>query len=577
VFSLWSLASRGLVVRLSGIVLGAEGLSQVGGCEGQSGPCPEKPRQQVRVARCCRGNSGPCPVKPWRHFRGFRWAPVTEMGKHSKKKGKHDRSRSRRRAAATGSGAASSSTALCLQPSPAHLLMNSMGHHLFPPMNPMLVTGPQLYQPQVLMTHPQAAQPQSQQPQQPDDSSSSSSSSESTADSCEQKRRQKYNFRMRCKITTSATFISSLPKSRRAQLLEAISSRFDAAVTADMSNEDINKLIWLLTKVKPLTKICDLRVKRYFDLVAVLKVAAERVCAQRRGADALENLSSDMSNVDKLVREHGWQDDFSKTTTPKKGRCHAEGEEASPGNTPLQSRLQQQLGGQQQQDCRDGDDSDAAEQDDLAGPPQQEPGRRPSLRTRTLVPAPPAQLVLMPPVDRDPQPAQLALTLPFHSDHPRPRTDSISNPSVDRPGATAASVTQPNPDGPPQCSFCLQALVDDQEALLCGHVYHAYCIERYCEVNRRDKMHACPMRCHESGAPRDPARGDGDHTPNPPTTVRVPVPEAGALEPEAPEPEESRAPAHASDVEQLITDALDQAEQDANPVDPGARGPQEEG
>jgi len=182
----------------------------------------------------------------------------------------------------------------------------------------MLVTGPQLYQPQVLMTHPQAAQPQSQQPQQPDDSSSSSSSSESTADSCEQKRRQKYNFRMRCKIATSATFISSLPKSRRAQLLEAICSRFDAAVTADMSNEDINKLIWLLTKVKPLTKICDLRVKRYFDLVAVLKVAAERVCVQRRGADALENLSSDMSNVDKLVREHGWQDDFSKTTTPNK-------------------------------------------------------------------------------------------------------------------------------------------------------------------------------------------------------------------------------------------------------------------
>ena len=212
-------------------------------------------------------------------------------------------------------------------------------------------------------------------------------------------------------------------------------------------------------------------------------------------------------------------------------------------------------------------------QDGPSGPPWQEPGRRPSLSTRTPVPAPPAQLALMPPVDSDPQPAQLAPTLPFHRDRPRPRTDSVSNPSVDRPGATAASVTQPNPDGPPQCSFCLQALVDDQEALLCGHVYHAYCIERYCEVNRRDKTHSCPMRCHESGALCD-ASGDGDHTPNPPSTVRVP-----ALEAEEPEPEESRAPTpeYASDVEQLITDALDQAEQDANPADPGTRGPQEEG
>jgi len=329
-----------------------------------------------------------------------------------------------------------------------------------------------------------------------------------------------------------------------------------------MSNDDINKLLWLLTKVKPLTKISDLRVRRYSDLADILKTAAARVNETRKGADALENLNSDMSNVDQLVREHGWQDDFARNMS-KKGKGQAEGENASPGRTPIQTWLQRQPGGQQQQqDHEDGDESDAAEESrnhpaiharEDNGSPDLEPGRRPSLRSRTLLPAPPAQLALMPPLDR---------------------VDSVSNPSDARTGATTALVTQPNPDQP-QCSFCLQALVDDQEALLCGHVFHAYCIERYCEVNSRDKAHACPMRCHESGVLRAPASGDGDNTPNPPSTVGASAPE-GSQEPE-PEPEEPRAPTpeYPSDVEHLITEALDQAERDSNPVD--AKPPEEGG
>ena len=156
---------------------------------------------------------------------------------------------------------------------------------------------------------------------------------------------------MKAKITSSATFLPSLPKSRRAQLLESLSGRFDAAVTADMSSEDINKLIWLITKLKPLTKISDLRVRRYADLVGIMKLAKQRV-GDQRGTDPLTTLSVDLTNVDEVKRQQGWSDDFARPAKETKPAAPADEDEQR--QLPAMWQRPQQ---QQQQQPR-GEDSD---------------------------------------------------------------------------------------------------------------------------------------------------------------------------------------------------------------------------
>ena len=61
------------------------------------------------------------------------------------------------------------------------------------------------------------------------------------------------------------------------------------------------------------------------------------------------------------------------------------------------------------------------------------------------------------------------------------------------------SVPPPKQDAP-SCLFCLQPLKDngETEALLCGHVYHTYCLNQYMQVTGKPLREACPMKCHGS-------------------------------------------------------------------------------
>ena len=50
-----------------------------------------------------------------------------------------------------------------------------------------------------------------------------------------------------------------------------------------------------------------------------------------------------------------------------------------------------------------------------------------------------------------------------------------------------------------ECKFCLSEFGSDPvEALVCGHVFHTDCINRWMEVTRRTKAECCPYKCHQT-------------------------------------------------------------------------------
>ena len=66
------------------------------------------------------------------------------------------------------------------------------------------------------------------------------------------------------------------------------------------------------------------------------------------------------------------------------------------------------------------------------------------------------------------------------------------------------------------CFHGMQAL----EALVCGHLFHRDCINRYCDTTGRDKANACPLKCSSSSSTRfflrpgqQAARGSNDPAP----------------------------------------------------------------
>ena len=46
------------------------------------------------------------------------------------------------------------------------------------------------------------------------------------------------------------------------------------------------------------------------------------------------------------------------------------------------------------------------------------------------------------------------------------------------------------------------------EALLCGHVFHTACINRWMEVTRRTKAECCPYKCHQNMVMQVPAKDE---------------------------------------------------------------------
>ena len=66
-------------------------------------------------------------------------------------------------------------------------------------------------------------------------------------------------------------------KVRKSEALEEVYSVFDATTTADHTPQSMDKVLWLLTHVRPNTKISDLRCTSWQDLYNKFKKARARV------------------------------------------------------------------------------------------------------------------------------------------------------------------------------------------------------------------------------------------------------------------------------------------------------------
>ena len=75
----------------------------------------------------------------------------------------------------------------------------------------------------------------------------------------------------------SACALVALPKSRFAEAVEKVHAPFDFSITAEFSHETLATLPWVLTRIKPSVKICDLMVTTYDQLGDLLVKANRRL------------------------------------------------------------------------------------------------------------------------------------------------------------------------------------------------------------------------------------------------------------------------------------------------------------
>ena len=86
------------------------------------------------------------------------------------------------------------------------------------------------------------------------------------------------------------------------------------------------------------------------------------------------------------------------------------------------------------------------------------------------------------------------------------RAARAREPSVPEPAPAETLATpqghppgQPPPsrDDRPTCIICMCPMLPAEAttALVCGHVYHEYCIDEYAQVKGLERDRACPIRC----------------------------------------------------------------------------------
>ena len=117
----------------------------------------------------------------------------------------------------------------------------------------MMTQQPMIMQQPMMMQHP-TQQPQAQQEPEPSSDSSSSSSHENDA---------KYQKAADNRVTRSASVLLKLPRVRLMQLVEATSAEFDSALLSSLESEDLCRLAYITTRIRPDTKCMSLRVKTY--------------------------------------------------------------------------------------------------------------------------------------------------------------------------------------------------------------------------------------------------------------------------------------------------------------------------
>ena len=133
----------------------------------------------------------------------------------------------------------------------------------------------------------QQLQPQAEAPQEGESSSQTSDSSDTAAPRKRVRCQGKDDKSSKAQVSHAGGLMMEVPKVRKSEALEEVCSTLDATSTADLAMASMDKLLWLLTHVRPNTKLADLRCITWRDLYRKLQLASnDRSQVQKHAAGA---------------------------------------------------------------------------------------------------------------------------------------------------------------------------------------------------------------------------------------------------------------------------------------------------
>ena len=155
------------------------------------------------------------------------------------------------------------------------------GHPLMMQGHPQMMQGQLPMQGHSQMTQGQLLSQQMQLPHQPQAENAGpeledTDVDENSYDSNDDKRGS-YTKGPKALISRGGSVLASLPRVRLAEMVQAVSPMFDSGMTSDYESTTLVTLLWTLTRIKPQTRIADLRVTRYNKLAELLQTANRRL------------------------------------------------------------------------------------------------------------------------------------------------------------------------------------------------------------------------------------------------------------------------------------------------------------
>jgi hypothetical protein len=371
-----------------------------------------------------------------------------------------------------------------------------------------------------------------------DDEDGSSSSSE---EEDEEKKRKAassaYNMGLDAKLPRAQALVQ-LSKARLGQMVENVLG-FDSTVMSEFSCLGLCMLLWCVTRVKPATKLLDLRIETYADLCALLSKAKTRIVSvtgTSRFEDTITGflgLSPTEDKVKSLAESLGYEESFHVIVkAAPKGKAKAKSAPApapAPGPAPVPAAapspvlpLPRAAPPAVRRVPAANVPVPAANTPAPAvhvpapsapvGLPQMTPellalfqqfAVAAGLAPPTLVPGPapgsaqaPIQQPDLLPADLFP-PAEAPVAEPPVAEPPVAEPPVAELPMAEPPVAEPAVEVVAADASDQMCVICQAPFGRELplEALPCGHVLHIVCIDSYIAATNRAKSQCCPFKC----------------------------------------------------------------------------------
>ena len=376
-------------------------------------------------------------------------------------------------------------------------------------------------------------------PQKADPRAAAAISSSSSSRSSISAPRAKKRHTRKSKIPSTVQLLGGIGRVRKGEALESLDHRLDATCLADLDDAYLDKVLWILTSVRPTTKLADLRVPTWRILYGKLAISNKRVVERLSPVNYDEMvkrmLPMQPEVIDAVAREEGWSDSYaSRKRKASSVPLDLAGMSGQPSNgTPSASLMDSAMdvwaryagglgvhlqpmdrGLQAMQDQMGTTWQQLLEPQLQASQPEQAPTPledRTQLQTlQQHAPATPSAPVQAPATPSAPQQQHAAPLAP--QQQPAPATPSAPQPRApatpqqpERPPTAAQDPEQP--EGPIVthiCVICQSDMSSGQddvlEALRCGHVFHAICLQECLTVTGKSREDACPFKCKVTAA-----------------------------------------------------------------------------